>query len=424
MTKALGSRFSSVEQQLSELKDSLPLAPEEDSEAIQQLQAQVEADLESTKAWKSTLEGSIASLRTDVTTRLDALEYAGPTETIVAQDASPTPSDAPPTQTLASFSSPTPASRAATPASTRVASPAVVPSPATRRASPRKPTSGYSTPALALPSHMVAHISPARPKSPRMSVSTPVAAAPASPARPSTATLGKHARYSDASDLSVGVEMIKSPPAVEGVSASAMKEGGHIRKRMRVSEGSVVDHGDEESSFGDDEDEVEASLMYESRRDFVVQTKTGDEPPVPLSFASAGASISDPSFFSLPSPSASRPQSAPGSSRKFLPMTALPFPLVSPFAGSRVSKSVHGTPATTSASTFSFGNDASNTRRGVPPTPPAAKTLYGTERLYSDGENDGEGSRFEDVAQELGGTPGKWGGRPQSWGGFGVFGAK
>lgn len=418
MVDSLDQRVTSVAEQVAELKAALPAALDvAESESIKMLVSRFESQLLSTNSWKAGLEQAIDSLRTDVSSRVAALEAlpvqaaalspsasistnASPVvKTPTAAPASPTFSDAPPTQTLGSFCSP-PSSHIGTPApASRVASPA----PTSRR-SPRKIPSSSNLPVLALPSHMVAHVSPAR--SPRRA--SPAPAQPQSPARP-TATLGKHARCSDASDLSVAVEAVRSPPAAEmgslaSVMASASKEGGHIRKRMRVSNGSVVEEQEDderadstfqsaESSF---DEGVSASFAISGSRDFVVETKTGEEAPA------ARPAVSDPSFFSFGAvPNSPAPIAA--AARKSLPMAALPFPLVSPFTASRSSKSAHGTPMRPNSARKFFGDASNSQRMPVPPTPPASKTLYGSERqVFGDGgeEEDLEASgRFEDVGE-------------------------
>lgn len=433
-------RVNSVLDQIVELKASLPAPTNSaEDEAIKALVTKFEAQLQSTNSWKGDVEQAIVSLRSDVSTCVAAREARDaravspssrpttptPLEHQAQAQDSPTFSDAPPIQTLASFSSPT-SSRVGSPAPTfRNDSPAL--GSASTRRSPRKFALNSSLPALALPSHMVAHASPARSLRGRGSPAPTVQ--PESPSRPTISSIGKHARCSDASDLSVAIETVRSPPsAPTSVAVSASREGGHIRKRMRVSKGSIVDHEDDvagDSSFASAEDgeawfeersqllDEGASSFLEGGRDFIVQTKTGDEPSAHLSI-SAAPSTSDPSFFSFGAAPLLPHSPAPSGARKSLPMASLPFPIVSPFAAPRTSKSVHGTPASAARKQL-FGQDLSNKRVPVPPTPPAAKTLYGSERvMFGDGDEDVlEGSRFEDVGEV---SP-----RKPSWG-AGLFG--
>ncbi|GJN88633.1 hypothetical protein Rhopal_001599-T1 [Rhodotorula paludigena] len=447
-----------------------------------------------------TLEASFDSLRRDLLSRLDALQSTpaqhaaasekGAQQTRAVSFASPTLSDAPPTQSLVSFSSP-----AASPV--QHATPRPRSSVGSRKATPFKlgsaaldtPTSG-SAPASALPSHMIAMAASAARRSPRAASSTAQlsdsTAEPLSPIPPvSGASLGKHARYSDASDVSIGLQAVASPELermVQGTPGKdlagaegfftapnsvrklvaddvrAEEKDGHARKRIRVSSGAhststMIDRGElvdeedeeepidsftaevgaaqesvEEQEEGEDDDEV---------RDYLVRTKTGDSP------ASAPKASHDPSFFaSLATQSPARrattvssanenaPLAASASGvvtgRKSLPLSTLPFPIVSPFraSGSTTARKVPASAGKATVKTF-FGADAANrpaaaspgaglfasaTKRArsgtvstprVPPTPPAARTLFGTE-LGGFGDEAQEGARFGEGEGTLG----------------------
>lgn len=395
---------------------------------------------------------------------------------------SPAMSDAPPTNTLASFSSPAPSPRVSTPLAQRpIASPASA--LGLSRRSPRKELHAGTGVAIALPSH-IAPLEASSASARRSSISQGSHTLPASPAQPSSASLGKHARESNASDVSValapvcaGTPTLRAITGSRGAVTPASKNAGHARKRARVSEAVVyqrvdddddndevyVDGGDEteldsfatveegaETTFdeassvlggedGPEQEQEQDAVESTTRQDYIVKTKTGDEERVirstPFSASKrALTSTFDPSFFAaIPA----RSPSAGGGSRKSLPVTALPFPLTaSPFkSGANTGrKSVHGTPAgphsTVKATTRALG-DASNSFRagfpssglfggdGVVPTPPAGKTLYGTERATREqGQSGprfseaGPGIRFEDAHQDLEGSPRK---RHQAW---------
>ncbi|GAA6004577.1 hypothetical protein JCM10207_000943 [Rhodosporidiobolus poonsookiae] len=394
--------------------ESTNVQQEEDRAVVQQLQSELRTESQSTAAWKTTVERSLHELRTDLTTRLSALDKQQPAlkETSVATASprsrkvsfadSPTVSDldAPPTRSV-SFSSPgSPAPLTSTPLRSSLAS------TASRKATPFKlnlPTSGAAaTPASALPPHMAATAASAAkrsPRSPRVSAPEPM-----SPARPaSNANLGKRSRHSDASELSLEVAAVVDPEEgakapvspsssrtlseiLAAASTSAKKDDGHARKRMRVSTGTVIDHGSDveeeehealpEASFNGgaddslDYDETDDDEAENSVREYLVKIKTGDEEPTALKpFPSAAAekkvSTSDPSFFSFPpvSPNAagrratltgtSAKENAPAP-RKSLPMAALPCPIVSPYTKSAPSDA----PASSKKPAFSFGTPA------------------------------------------------------------------
>lgn len=402
------------------------------------------------------------------------------------QTASPSLSDAPPIVSLNSFSSPTPSVAESTHSarlSTLNDSPAGA---ASRRSSPRKLMTSAS--AIALPTHMLSvprpRASPSRGKG-RASVT----AAPQRPVPVSRQSLGKRARYSEseASDSSAG--MAPSPsgsrpstPAfgrrVAGVLGSAVRESGgwHLRKKLRLSDGTVDDDEDDEDeqeeeamkegSVGDTtvedsrfaDDSLAMQTAEEDSRsitqsegdvdddgDYFVQTKTGDELPAAVlpsvaraaSPSAAAPSLFGPSFFARdPLPSTSR-KSLPANSsaslpstaaiRKSLPLAALPFPIQSPYKTLAIPA-----PRPSLAESSNRDSTGSGSSTGIPPTPQASKTLYGTERSLGDvtqgddentGDEAGMGSRFEDdeavTTFGLGrGTPGKkWG--VAKWGGFG-----
>ncbi|GAA6062357.1 hypothetical protein JCM10212_005699 [Sporobolomyces blumeae] len=389
--------------------------------------------------------------------------------------ASPSMSDAPPTTSLFSFYS-SPRGSPAPSGSTRPQSISL--DSTSRRAESRQSGAGRtSTPRLsALPAHLSrnfprTHPADGSPAPSTILASTALPRAPESPVAPvPNAFLGKRSRDSDASNLSVGLETIVSPPSqtnpssslfsdsVRPMPSSAKKSDGHSRKRLRMSmaaeddddtftvgddeeeqyktstEGSELDGGDHRD---DDEDEDEPDSDVEdsndSVRDYLMPTKTGDSPSTTLKPASA-VPTSDPSFFSIPvSPSRSTPgrrsnsgvdenvapsvvTSTPGP-RKSLPLAALPFPLVSPFAKDRSAPKKSGTRGTTTAfgsstntqrfsTTLSRSAHASigppSSKRSIPPpTPDAPRTLFGTESFpFSDGfdeeSRDGQSSRYDD----------------------------
>ncbi|GAA5981512.1 hypothetical protein JCM5350_004615 [Sporobolomyces pararoseus] len=368
--------------------------------------------------------------------------------------ASPTLSDAPPTRSLVSFDSPVGSPAPEVQSTPRRASFAPVSS---HKATPFRfghNASAAPTPVSALPPHMVASTFRHSPRSPRISgASAPIPSIqPESPAAPiPNASLGKRARDSDASNLSVGLETVASPPRdVEtpgrpasgffSAPTSTRKEDGHSRKKLRMSirgddatfEDSVhttvgSSAQEQEDEDEDEEDDPEIENSNDSVRDYLMPTKTGESPTTTFRPA-APVSTSDPSFFSAPvSPARStpgrrsvgqisenqRPTSTPVP-RKSLPVSNLPFPLVSPFANKTRPTTSFGTPATTtlgnlsnqhfttllkstskSASKASTTSSSSKQRLLPPRTPPASRTLFGTERFpFSDGFE--EESKFDD----------------------------
>lgn len=401
----------------------------EDARATQESQATALADL---------------SAQVDaIESRLGTLERSGNGAEARKDDlmASPTGSDAPPTQTLISFSSP-----AVTPLRADTAA-------AESRPSAFEPAVQFGTPGpLALPSHMAAAATSATRRTPRAAFSA--FSQPESPVPlASNASLGKHGRSSDASDLSVVVDgdgaTASTPNRSEGgyhtapssVARIAPTSRAHKRLRMSASRATAADEveptrgaASSDENEDDDEDESEA-------REYTVRTKTGSSPIVTTGGLRSASITRDPSFFAsrpvLPSarPARSRASSvasntdqnvAPsqvGGNRKSLPLSALPFPIVSPYRRA-VSKSSAPTPsvasksqlpgslfgAPTNAATpntrgksglgdFFSGLDSANraetsfrrtslfatsnsSARKVslpPPTPPASRTLFGTE---------------------------------------------
>ncbi|GAA5952021.1 hypothetical protein JCM8115_005307 [Rhodotorula mucilaginosa] len=398
----------------------------EDAHATQESQATALADL---------------SAQVDaIESRLGTLERSGNGVEARKDDlmASPTGSDAPPTQTLISFSSP-----AVTPLSANIA--------AESRPSTFKPAVQSGTPGpRALPSHMLAAATSATRRTPRAAFS---ASQPESPVPlPSNASLGKHGRSSDASDLSVVVDDIASldgtPDRSGGgfhtapSSVARIDPTSHAHKRLRMSASRATAADEVEPTRGaassdenedDDEDESEA-------REYTVRTKTGSSPIVTTGGLRSASITRDPSFFaSRPVSPSARPArsrassvasntdqnvapSQAGGNRKSLPLSALPFPIVSPYRRA-VSKSSAPTPSVASKSqlpgslfggptnaatpntrgksgfgdffsgldsvnraeasrqTSLFTTSNSSTRKAnlPPPTPPASRTLFGTE---------------------------------------------
>ncbi|GAA5931450.1 uncharacterized protein JCM15063_001471 [Sporobolomyces koalae] len=342
-------------------------------------------------------------------------------------NASPTLSDAPPTRSLVNFDSP-------------VGSPAHPPanSHTMRKATPfRLEATGSPIPASAVPSRMVGSIARASPRSPRASAATPAR----------TANIGKRARDSDASNTSVVLETVVSPPrSISGRSiaqsrismASSKKADGHSTKRFRMSSAESAnatsgheqeedetdsdafhDVGAADNSVSQEEDildeDSDLETTNESIRDYLMPTKTGDSPVTALRPAKqTSIATTDPAFFAAPhstalSMSARRSTShvsenspvSRSASRKSLPVSSLPFPLVSPFAN-KIRSSGAKVPTTTALGTLS--NQPTSAKKSFlpPTTPPASRTLFGTERFpFSDGfdsvsRRDREGSAFED----------------------------
>ncbi|GAA6042772.1 hypothetical protein JCM8097_007469 [Rhodosporidiobolus ruineniae] len=451
LTKEFEDRFKAVSTHLSQLDDDVEEAEQSQQKSLEQLRSTFTQELES----------AIAGVRDDLVSRFAAqpeLEVtveveeapATPVEIVAAVVAAPplrrrvsfaeSPEiadldcDAPPTRSV-SFSSPrSPAIHTPTSSSTPRRS-----SLAQRKATPFKvadASAAGATPASALPSHMLATAASAAKRSSRAGrVSAPAAvqqpAEPMSPAGPPLkAALGKRTRHSDASELSIDVAALDSPAAearsrtatASSASSSSssknsvvspgrrlseilasVKEDQHVRKRLRVSTGSIIDHGAEAEQQDEDEDEeddedfhdsfdgsedqstsFDESLVSEedgeeevSVRDYLVAVKTGDEEPTALKPAPrspappAKSAVNDSSFFAgIPSPAANSRRStlnvpispapvaavkenaAPASARESLPMAALPCPIVSPYTkkASTSTSSATATPGKTAPS--------------------------------------------------------------------------
>ncbi|GAA5868938.1 hypothetical protein JCM3774_006796 [Rhodotorula dairenensis] len=370
--------------------------------------------------------------------RIDALEsrldlLACKTSRVDAADnsmnASPAGLDAPPTQTLISFSSPAVAPLRSAAIATDLRHPGSKPVVQTGTPGPR-----------ALPSHMVAAATLAARRTPRAALG---ATQPESPVPLlNNFSLGKHGRSSDASNLSntAGADATPArseagfhtaPSSIAQVAPTSVSSHARKRARVNASAGGCGPLGSEDSS----DDDVEA-------REYTVRTKTGSSPAVAKS--SHRASVTqDPSFFALrPVSPCARPArsrassrasdadengSGPTTSRKSLPLSELPFPLVSPYRGATRFNSAAPTPdgkgkmqragslfagpaqtTTTDGTTsskhgfgaFFSGLDSVNrvdasrrpsffapvnasAKKGSvlppPPTPPASRTLFGTE---------------------------------------------
>lgn len=342
-------------------------------------------------------------------------------------------------------------------------------------------SSSFPTRASAIPSHLLASNSR---KSPRASHGVGgggggESQAP-SPAIPlAHALLGKRCRREseDGSNSSIQLEEVASPfreressgaasanssesLSLSDVTPSRKREDGHSRKKLRMS--ALEDDGsdgesdqvhvarqDEDGDREDDDDgeldDPEVENSCDSVRDYLMPTKTGDSPvtafrPRPPPPAAAAVATSDPAFFSAPgSPVRSSPgrrsrfdendrpsDRASSSSRKSssLPLSDLPFPLVSPFSSDKTCPSAVVFPALTgrgggTPAAPRFGTNVSNQRLSsgtttttgfemivaskstsskeeerslLPPrTPPASRTLFGTETFpFSDGGFDEE----------------------------------
>ncbi|GAA5822956.1 hypothetical protein JCM11251_004436 [Rhodosporidiobolus azoricus] len=481
MSAELEKRFTGVSEQLNTVKQDVETDRVEHATQMEALRAQLSDSLNDAAVAKAVIEESINSLRADLTSRLLAPEtqpaQKPPASSPAVPDVAASPrsrkvsfadpmEDAPPTRSV-SFSSPS--SPAATPISSSTPGRSSL-AVGSRKATPFRlntlDTSSSSTPASALPSHMLATAASAAkrsPRPPRTSAPASLQEEPRSPAGlPPKPTIGKRTRHSDASEVSVELAALDSPVAegargratitpgsnngganvvspgrrlseiLASVSASGKKDDDHhARKRMRVSSGSIIDHGYEaegrldseddeededfqdsfegseetEDSFEDnDNDDVEEE---NSVREYLVALKTGDEEPTalkPAPRASTGSTVSihDPSFFAAaaapvspasrrvtldgpavkentaPSPS---PVAAPSSARKSLPMASLPCPIVSPYTASKtklVASAPNSTkkPVSTTATPFSFGTPSTiaNRRITIGPAASARKT--------------------------------------------------
>lgn len=233
------------------------------------------------------------------------------------------------------------------------------------------------------------------------------------------------------------------PTRNEDVIIATPEGEGRERKRTKVA--------DSPSSEGDSH--IAPTTLRSQVRDSTVRTKTGNE-------STTSKSTSNPSFFA---PSFARPvhSTTPGSAgRKSMPISELPFPLVSPFRGKIVNSPVKSiavrtavfgdssntTTTNTAApkSTFSFSAPLAPPRSiaRLPPsrivsapvptaqeTPAAFKTMFGTEKsvtrfgdevidspLGGAGTPVGYGSSYAGGAMGTGRTDGE---RFVAWNGFG-----
>ncbi|GAA5885292.1 hypothetical protein JCM6882_009556 [Rhodosporidiobolus microsporus] len=482
MSAELEKRFEGVAEQLAAVEENVEANKAAQDEGVETMRSQIIAELESVVATKDAIEKSVDSLRSDLTSRLSALETK-PTASVLSAApeavasprsrkvsfADPMDEDAPPTRSV-SFSSPS--SPAITPVQSSTPRRSSLAPVGSRKATPFKltlPDAGSSsTPASSLPSHMLATAASAAKRSPR----SPRASAPAavqqvepqSPAGPPPKpTIGKRARDSDASELSVELAALDSPVAevarsrtttdsssgsstanvvspgrrlseiLASVSGSARKDDGHhARKRLRVSSGTIIDHGsdaeeealpseDEEGdedfqdSFEGSEEQTETSFEEEgeeddevaeedSVREYLVALKTGEEEPTaikpaPRASSTGSVSVHDPSFFAaapvsparratLDGPSSTKENTAlppltaaaPSSARKSLPMASLPCPIVSPYAASKTPKVPSSASASapnsvkkpTPAPAFSFGTPSTIANRRITIGPAAS----------------------------------------------------
>ena len=264
--------------------------------------------LEDAHAAQESQATALADLRAQVNaieSRLGTLERSGNGGEARKDDlvASPTGSDAPPTQTLISFSSPAVTPLCADTAAAKESRPSAF-----------KPAGQFGTPGpLALPLHMAAAATSATRRTPRAAFS---ASQPESPVPlASNASLGKHGRSSDASDLSVVVDddgaTASTPNRSEGgfhtapSSIARIAPTSHTHKRLRMSASHATAADEVEPTRGaassdenedDDEDESET-------REYTVRTKTGSSPIVTTGGLRSASITRDPSFF------ASRPVS-------------------------------------------------------------------------------------------------------------------
>ncbi|BGP13811.1 hypothetical protein JCM10213_006356 [Rhodosporidiobolus nylandii] len=393
MVDELSQRFGPISTKLTQLEQDVKGGKAAQKEDVEQLRARLSSALEVAEEEKKALEESFNHLRDDLVARLAALQQpsgkvvpspsstpAPPAPAPAAPAPAPAPAvtaapsprrvswaadlDAPPTRSVAF---PSPGSPAPIASSTPRKSSLAKPKPAS---TPFKdaPAAVGSAPASALPSHMLATAASAAkrsPRSPRVSAPAQVQTQPMSPAGPPPpASLGKRARHSDASELSVELAALDSPAAMarsrtttsssDGSSRSVVSPGRrlseilaasaddhHARKRQRVSTSTVVDNGEEDQqSDADEQDEAfedsfeepqeeagdnsfaeESFISNEeeenSVRDFLLPTKTGDEEPTalkpqpqPKHAQVQQPSVHDPAFFAVP------PVSPAGSNRR------------------------------------------------------------------------------------------------------------
>ncbi|BGP53986.1 hypothetical protein JCM8202v2_001558 [Rhodotorula sphaerocarpa] len=364
--------------------------------------------------------------------------------------------DAPPVQTLISFSSPAASLRDhLSPASSGAAIDA--------EASSKIAAFARTTSRLALPAHLASRPSSVARRTPRAATAVLTETQPDSPAAPQpNASLGKHARDSDASDLLLAGG--PAPPAPtrtpersengfitapsSATRAAPQLAEAHVDKRARKSASRPAESTQQApEEHAPDHDEEQVDVLPSDERDYYVRTKTGSSP--------ATTAVRDPSFFAPrpASPSTRSPYSRarmssssalacgadenvqPGA-RKSLPTMSLPFPLVSPYraggAGQKSGPTAGTTPGGTVRHAPLFGGAQARTaprpvkaslgdffsgldrldpsessRRSslfcasndpasqAPPTPAAARTLFGTE--YADGNRFGDaGADAED----------------------------
>ncbi|SCV70602.1 BQ2448_3364 [Microbotryum intermedium] len=314
---SIKERFGTVTAQLAELSKAIELATSrEERESIIRLRDALEEEVKSNQEWRRELEGSFETLRSNLTghfgtsaptssisparalsgsapqspahaspTDLDSFTPSSPTLEPIAPN---TPIAASGGATASALASPAPICLAPTPApnlaspvmsdgapltttlasfSSLAASPRRTPrTRASHKPSPSMPTpttliAGAVEPALALPLHMLSHVSPSknatsprgRASSPRASprrslasTSTPATATivAMSPARSVVRSIGKRSRrQSDIGDVSVDdVDFSAGATPSRAMGASDVLDikglsGGRARKRMRISTG-------------------------------------------------------------------------------------------------------------------------------------------------------------------------------------------
>ncbi|GAA5889003.1 hypothetical protein JCM5296_002771 [Sporobolomyces johnsonii] len=266
--------------------------------------------------------------------------------------ASPTPSDAPPIETLGSYSAP------ATPDQSTPLRASHLPA-ASHSPSPLKLAS-------ALPSHMVTlAVSEAR-RSPRASTSTASSVAdPASPALVSN--LGKHRRDSEASNVSIDVERVTvTDPSRTGTTAprgsfpsslrSTMGTDGHSRKKLKVS-------WDDEQRADDDEEPVDSLSKDDEKEQGSLEDNSEDD------------------SMARPFPFLQRPATTTSSG------------ILTPSAFANTSDRYAGG-GIFSDSTSPPKSASKTTKVVAPPTPMAPRTLFGTERALSSFADEGVASPY------------------------------
>ncbi|GAA5920677.1 hypothetical protein JCM1841_002890 [Sporobolomyces salmonicolor] len=396
------------------------------AKAVQHLDAEAEA---STSAKEGTEKGS-RDRRTTFSPRpvvTDASQEANPavaastrSQTAVSI-ASPTPSDAPPTQTLGSYSTPP------------------TPDQTTPLRAGRTPVASHNSSLLnlasALPSHMVAHAvsmarrtphaststAPSR-RSPHASTSTAASVTNVASTAPSS-NLGKHRRDSEASNVSIDVDRVTvtSPsrtrtPAPRGCFPTSLRSATgndrHSRKKQKVSwdddqhadddDEPVASHskdGEKEQGSLEDASENDSAAgmsdnSSESIRDYLVKTKPGIEAPAVVQ----ATSTSTPSFAAWNASMAAFPNCHPIPSLPFpsprRPATTATSAILTPSAFANTSNPYPGGgifshPSSPPKST------AKTTKTAAPPTPLAPRTLFGTERALSGFADEGVASPYK-----------------------------